>query len=174
MNNLMSSFDFATRTIYIRGDIELGTCEIIDKALIAFRSDGSPPIAISISSRGGSVSAGLHVCDLFNLYKGKKIAFVSGKASSMAAIILQVCDVRICTPHAEILIHGTTQQLSYDIYNSKRRMKRFERTVRKLQQATEAILSKRTGLSVKKLRSLYDRRLSAQEALKYHLIDQIL
>ena len=93
------------RKIDILGKIEPDTIKYVREAFQALTLDNSPSITLTITSGGGDADVGLDICDLLKFYTGHKIGVVHGYANSMASIILQVCDWRVITPNAHILIH---------------------------------------------------------------------
>ena len=160
----------------IDGEINLKTLEltksIADRLLVA----GAPDVAVIIDSRGGDIDAGLDIFDILDTYPGHKTAIVYVQASSIAAVILQACDQRLCAQHAIILVHDGHEDISLTIARHPRKFAKWLKNSEKVQAKMYRILSERTGLSINKIRALSerDKSLNSVEALKHKLVDRIL
>jgi len=140
-------------------------------------AEGSPDLTVHISSSGGSTAAGLDIFDLLRFYPGKKIGIVHYMAASMASIILQVCDWRTATTHARVLIHHvSSHNITLDTVRNPEKMKDFSDDMEKAQSKLYQILVNRTGRTAEEITKTceLDNPMSAQEALSYGLIDQII
>ena len=125
----------------------------VEEAILRLTAKGSPEIEIYIRSPGGSVFTALNIYDILRYYKGKKTGIVVGYAASMAAIILQACDVRKAYRYSEILIHHiATDNVSLDIMRSKEGMARLKLRLEKSQEGQYLILSQRTGKTISEIR----------------------
>ncbi len=163
--------------IDLQGDVDGDMVLYVHDALAELIAKGSPNIDVLISSGGGKVLAGLDICDLLRFYKGKKTGIILCYAKSMAAIILQVCDKRLCAKHARVLIHHINGgSFTLDQLRSKKTMKAIKRGMERDQAQLYSILAEKTGQSRKKIVKACrkDRDMSAREALKFGLIDEII
>lgn len=106
----------AARLIPIIADISRHTFEDTGSIIEDLLCIGAPDIKVLISSNGGDVDFGLHIYDLISTYPGHSTGVVYCKADSMAATILQGCDVRLCAKHASVFIHHISRNsVSFDI-----------------------------------------------------------
>jgi ATP-dependent protease ClpP protease subunit len=168
----------AKARMFVIDDEEIGaktvelTKSIAGRLLIA----GAPDVAVIIDSKGGRVDYGLDIFDILDTYPGHKTAIVYGRASSIAAVILQACDQRLCARHASILIHDTREDFSLTTARHPLKFAKWLEEGEKVQAKVYRILSERTGLSINKIRALSerDKSLNPEEALKHRLIDRIL
>lgn len=163
--------------IDISGEIDVDTAFYVREALMRLVAKGSPDIKILITSDGGHVFVGLDVYDLLRNYSGATEGVVYGFARSMAAVILQACKKRIALRHANILIHHIAKtEVSLDILRDKRRTERLRDELEKNQERMYKILVDRTGRKVGEIKRecAKDREMSAEEALEFGLIDEII
>ncbi len=163
------------RIIGIDGEINGSVVKYIKECFSKLVIAGSPDIAVIISSNGGSVKAGLDVYDLLRLYPGKKIGLVVGNARSMASIILQACDTRYATLHADIMIHHIRKEISLKTLTDENELKKLIKNLESDQAEIFAILSKRTGKSVAEVEklSIEEKDMSVANAKAFGLIDDI-
>lgn len=131
-------------------------------------------LTILINSPGGSVTDGLAIYDTINALDCEVRTICVGLAASMGAFLLSSGSkgMRLALPNSEILIHqplGGAQGQASDIIIAA---KHIERTRKKL----NTILAMNTGKSVSRIANDTDRdnTMTAEEALKYGLIDGIL
>ena len=163
--------------IDIVGDVESPMFAYVRSAVMFLRSRNAPDVQVFITSPGGNVDVGLDVYDLLRLYPGKKTATVYDKAASMGAMILQACDVRRSAKHSHILIHHISRGfISLDVLRSKKKSAEWREDMEKSQKRLYDILSERTGKTVSQIRAACakDEFMTAQEALEFGLIDEIV
>ena len=133
---------------------------------------GPEAITVFLNSSGGSVVDGFAVFDVMSLSKAHVTIQVFGEAASMAAVILQAADSRQMAPNASLMLH--------DGYAAGEAVARdFERhasDLRKCRERRYRIFAERSGKSVDyfRRRMAHDWFLTAREALKEGLIDQII
>ena len=169
--------DLPQPELIISGSVNPAMYEFVTAALAHLRCRGSPDLKIIIDSTGGDVSWGLDIFDQLHLYRGKKRGEVMCRAASMAAIILQACDVRACARHATVLIHhiSMTSVSLDDLTDDVKLKKVLEKRLRD-QDRLNVILAHRSGKSPEELkaRCLEDRHMSSEETLEFGLIDEIM
>ena len=138
------------------------------------RENQEEDIILYIQSPGGSVSAGLSIYDTIQALKCAVVTVACGMTASMAAFLLAAGGTkgkRWCQPNAEVLIHqplgGTNGQAS-DI-------RIYARNIQVTRARLNRILAGVTGHSEKKIErdTERDNIMSAEEALKYGLVDRI-
>ena len=131
-------------------------------------------ISLYINSPGGSVSAGLAVYDTMKFIKPHVSTLCIGMAASMGAFLLTAGEdkKRFALPNSRIMIHqpmgGVSGQASDIEIHAKE--------ILSLRERLNKILSSRTGQSLKTIAKDTDRDnfMSADEALKYGIIDKVL
>lgn len=137
--------------------------------------DSEKDINLYINSPGGSVSAGLAIYDTMKYIKPDVSTICVGMAASMGAVLLAggAAGKRTSLPNSKIMIHqpwiGGLQGQTSDIEIHAREMVKTRDTLYK-------ILSDHTGKPIEEIAKDCERDhyLSAEEALSYHLIDNIL
>lgn len=169
----------AARLIPITGDISHHTFEDTGSIIKDLLSMGAPDIKVIISSNGGDVDFGLHIYDLISTYPGRSTGIVYCKADSMAATILQGCDVRLCAKHASVFIHHISRNsVSFDILKdgSRKKLEKLKADMLRLQKLIYATLAERSKKSVEEIRKACSgkTRMDANTALEFGLVDRVL
>lgn len=163
------------RIIFLGAPINDDVANIIQAQLLFLESvDPDKDIQIYVNSPGGSVSAGLGIYDTMQLISCDVATTCTGMAASMGAVLLTAGarGKRSALPHSRVMIHqplGGAQGQASDIEITAREILRTKRELYE-------ILALHTGASVKKIERDADRDywLSAEEAKKYGLIDDVL
>ncbi|WP_239616051.1 ATP-dependent Clp endopeptidase proteolytic subunit ClpP [Cohnella mopanensis] len=147
---------------------------IIAQLLFLAAEDPDKEISLYINSPGGSTSAGFAIYDTMQFIKPQVHTICMGMAASFGAILLLAGakGKRFALPNSEIMIHqphGGAQGQASDIAISA---KRILQTRDKLNRIT----AERTGQPIEKIETDMDRDyfMSAQEALEYGIIDQVI
>ena len=162
------------RIIFLSGEINDAVANTIVAQLIYLEADNpNKPIYMYINSPGGSVSAGFAIYDTMNYIKCEVSTICIGMAASMAAVLLSsgAKGKRYCLPNSEVMIHqplGGMQGQASDI-------KIQAEHILVLKEKLNRILAENTGNTIQQIERDTDRDnyLSAQDALKYGLIDKI-
>jgi len=167
----------AERIIYIDGEVNSEMLDNVCETLNDLTQAGSPDIEVIISSSGGYVEPGLDIIDQLGRYRGKKTAKVTRTAGSMAAIILQACDRRLCADNATIFVHNLyMENVGLDELHDQRQLKKLVKELEEDQEKMNRLVMKRTGMSRQKVVKIFKKKptFSAKEALELGLIDQII
>lgn len=162
------------RIVFLSGPIDDASANIVVGQLLFLEmKDPTKEIALYINSPGGSVSAGLAIYDTMNFVKSEVSTICVGMAASMAAFLLAAGakGKRFALPNSEIMIHqplGGAQGQASDIAIAA---DHILKTKRKL----NTILAEKTGQSYETIERDTDRDnfMTAEEAVKYGLIDKI-
>ena len=160
--------------IFLGGPIDDNTANIVIAQLLFLQSeDPKKDISLYINSPGGSVTAGLAILDTMNHIKNDVSTVCIGVASSAAAVILSAGKKgkRFSLPNAEVMIHqpwGGTEGRASDIEITAKHILKVRENLNK-------ILAKNTGKALEQVEKDVDRDnfMSAEEAKKYGLIDEI-
>ncbi|MFD2658426.1 ATP-dependent Clp endopeptidase proteolytic subunit ClpP [Gracilibacillus thailandensis] len=163
------------RIIIIGDEINDQVANIVTAQLLFLEADNSEKdISIYINSPGGSTSAGFSIFDTMELVKPDVRTICTEMAASFGALLLLAGTKgkRYALPNSEIMLHqpiGGTKGQATEIEITARR-------ILKLKSHINEIISERTGQSVEKVAKDTERDyfLSAQEAMEYGIIDQII
>ncbi len=162
------------RIIILSGEIDDNLANSIVAQLLYLDSVNHDTIDLYINSPGGSITAGMAIYDTMNFIKSKVSTICVGMAASMAAFLLSSGNknMRFILPNSEVMIHqplGGAQGQATEIKIAAER-------ILKLKEKLNDILSKNTGQPLEKIQNDTERDyfLSANEALKYGLVDKIL
>ncbi|WP_018930446.1 ATP-dependent Clp endopeptidase proteolytic subunit ClpP [Gracilibacillus lacisalsi] len=163
------------RIIIIGDEINDQVANIVTAQLLFLEADNSEKdISIYINSPGGSTSAGFSIFDTMELVKPDVRTICTGMAASFGALLLLAGTKgkRYALPNSEIMLHqpiGGTKGQATEIEITARR-------ILKLKSHINEIISERTGQSVEKVAKDTERDyfLSAQKAMEYGIIDQII
>ncbi|MFA5652167.1 MAG: ATP-dependent Clp protease proteolytic subunit [Candidatus Paceibacterota bacterium] len=177
MENEKVSEKFLEKNILlIDGDINGAKFLYVKNAFANLYARGSPDITIVISSNGGDVLPGLDVFDILKLYPGKKTGLVLSGARSMAAVILQACDVRKACDHADIMIHHISRkEVTLDILRDSKRTDQMREEMEKSQAKLYDILANKTKKSIEDIRKECEKEkfMNPKEAIAFGLLDEI-
>ena len=147
---------------------------VIAQMLFLEADDPDKDIYLYINSPGGSVSAGLAIYDTMQYIKCEVNTICMGMAASMGAFLLAAGAKgnRKALPNSEIMIHQPSGGASGQASDVKIHAEHIIRTRQKLNE----ILAERTGKSVEQVAvdTERDNYLSAEAALEYGLIDEII
>ena len=166
------------RIIYLGEDVNPTTSSLIVAQMLFLESeDPDKEIYFYINSPGGSITDGMAIVDTMNYIKCPVETVCVGLAASMGAVLLTAGEKgkRFAMPNSEIMIHqpliggGGLQGQATEI---KIHADHLVRTREKLNK----FLSERTGQSIETIEkdTERDNYMTAEEALKYGLIDGIM
>ena len=147
---------------------------LIAQLLFLDAEDSSKDISLYINSPGGSVTAGFGILDTMNYIKSDIVTICMAQAASMAAILLSAGTKgkRMALENARVMIHQPLGGVSGQATDIEIHTKE----ILYLKEKLNKILSKNTGQTVKKIETDTNRDnfMSAENALKYGLIDKIV
>ena len=163
------------RIIFIGTGIDDGVANsVIAQMLFLQMQDPKKDIHIYINSPGGSVTAGLAMYDTMQFLTCDVNTYCIGIAASMGSVLLTAGTKgkRFCLPNSHVMIHqvsGGAQGTAADV----------ERTIGfmfNLKKRLNKILAKHTGKTEKQIEKDSDRDnyMSAEESVKYGLVDKVL
>jgi ATP-dependent Clp protease protease subunit len=162
------------RIILLCGEINDALANSIVAQLLYLDSLSNDDIYLYINSNGGSITAGMAIYDTMNYIKSDVTTICIGMAASMGAFILASGSKmkRFSLPNAEILIHqplGGAQGQATEIKIAAEHILKIKTKINK-------ILAKNTSKKIEEIERDTERDyfMSAEEALKYGLIDKIL
>lgn len=165
------------RIVMVNGPIEENMANLIVAQLLFLASENAErEINMYISSPGGVISAGLGIYDTMRLIPCPVATTCVGSAASFGTILLLAGDKgrRRALPNARIhmhqpLIQGSAGGQASDIDILAREMLHTRDVI-------NSIIQRHTGQSLERIRHDTDRDfyLSAEEAVEYGIIDEVL
>lgn len=167
--------------IFIDGAIGEYTVETFRDEIDEIVRDIDYHIRIEINSPGGSVFDALAIYDIIRLYKERDIIIsvtACGLAASAACmVIMQAASEgeRVATKNTRLMIHQPKEWSIGRFEPSDAEDRATE--LRKVSNQLLGIISERTGKSIEELNKIMERKdiwMSAEEALEFGLIDQII
>ena len=162
------------RIVFLGGEINDAVANTVVAQLLFLEMENpDADINLYINSPGGSVTAGMAIYDTMQYIKPKVRTVCIGMAASMGAFLLMAGEkgMRMALPNSEVMIHqplGGAQGQATDV---QIRAEWLMRTKKKMTQ----MIADMTGQPLKKVQADCERDyfMSAQEALDYHIIDEI-
>ena len=147
---------------------------IIAQLLFLQASDPRKEISLYIHSPGGSVTAGLAIYDAIQSISCDVNTYCIGQCASMGAVLLAAgtAGKRFALPHSRVMIHqpwGGAEGTAADIEIQSKEILR-------LRGMLNNILASHTHQELAKIENDTNRDffMSAEEAVAYHLVDQVL
>ena len=162
------------RIVFLGGEITDDTANLVVAQLLFLEmEDPDSDISLYINSPGGSVTAGMAIYDTMRYIKPQVRTVCVGMAASMGAFLLMAGEKgkRLALPNAEVMIHqplGGAQGQATDVAI---RAEWLMKTKKKM----TAMMAEMTDQPLKKVQADVERDyfMSAEEALEYHIIDEI-
>ena len=163
------------RVIFLVGEVNDATASVVVAQLLFLESENpDKDIFFYINSPGGSVTAGMAIYDTMQFVKPDVSTLCIGQAASMGSFLLAAGKKgkRFALPNSRVMIHqvsgGFRGQASDIAIHAKETL--F------LKNRLNEIMAKHTGQSIEVVEKDTDRDnfLSAEDSLKYGIIDRIL
>jgi ATP-dependent Clp protease, protease subunit len=163
------------RVIFLGDAIDSAVANtVIAQLLYLEKVDPKTPITLYVNSPGGHVTAGLAIYDTMQHVKPDVITVCVGMAASMGSIILAggAKGKRYALKHSEIMIHqplGGAEWQATDIRIAAEHIVKTGEVLYK-------ILANHSGQNIDTIRKDCDRDnfMTAEQAMKYGLIDKVL
>ncbi|WP_133471010.1 ATP-dependent Clp endopeptidase proteolytic subunit ClpP [Paraglaciecola marina] len=174
------SYDIYSRllkenVIFLVGQVEDHMANLIVAQMLFLEAENpEKDIFLYINSPGGSVTAGMAIYDTMNFIKPNVSTVCIGQAASMGAFLLSAGEKgkRYCLPNSRVMIHqplgGFQGQASdFEIHAKE---------ILSIKEKMNRLMAKHTGKDYEAVARDTDRDnfLSADEAMEYGLIDQVL
>ena len=161
------------RIVMLSGEIDDAVASsIVAQLLFLEAEDPDKDIYLYINSPGGVVTSGFSIYDTMNYIKPDVSTICIGQAASMGAFLLS-CGAkgkRYALPNSRIMIHqplGGAQGQATDIQAKE---------ILRMKEILNGILSQNSGKDLAQVEKDTDRDffMSAEDAVQYGLIDQVL
>lgn len=163
------------RIIFLGSEIDDDVANSIVAQLLLLDSENpDKDIMLYINSPGGVITAGMAIYDTMKLIKADVSTICLGDAASMGAFLLSAGTKgkRLALPNARIMIHqplGGAKGQATDIEIEAKEILRMKTML-------SALMAEHTGQTVEKIKQDTERDnfMTAEEALKYGLIDKVV
>lgn len=150
---------------------------IVAQLLFLEAQDPAKDIQLYINSPGGSVTAGFAIYDTMQYIKSDVATMCIGMAASFGAFLLAggAKGKRMALPNSEIMIHQPAMHGS-GIQGPASDIKIMSDYMQKNKERLNRILAENTGRTIEEITrdTERDNFMTADEALRYGLIDQIM
>jgi len=147
---------------------------IIAQLLLLAAEDPTADITLYINSPGGSVSAGLAIYDTMRLIPNDVSTLAMGLAASMGQFLLSAGTPgkRYALPHARVLLHQGSAGIGGTAIDIEIQAENLEHT----KNVMVGLIAEHTGQPAERVEkdALRDRWFTAQEAVDYGFVDQVL
>lgn len=163
------------RIIFLGEEVNEVTASLVVAQLLFLESeDPTKDINLYINSPGGSVTAGMAIYDTMNYIKCDVSTVCMGMAASMGAFLLAggTKGKRFALPNAEVMIHQPSGGAQGQATEIRIVAEQILRTKKKLNE----ILAANTGQPIEVIErdTERDNYMTAEEAVKYGLIDAVI
>lgn len=163
------------RVIFLVGQVEDHMANLVVAQMLFLESENpDKDIHLYINSPGGSVTAGMSIYDTMQFIKPNVSTMCIGQACSMGAFLLNAGaeGKRFCLPNSRVMIHqpsGGAQGQATDIQIQAN-------NIQETKDRLNRIMAKHSGQTFEQVAQDTERDnfMSADEALKYGLIDKVL
>jgi ATP-dependent Clp protease protease subunit len=163
------------RIIFLGTQVNDEVANVVVAQMLYLQSDDPhKDIHLYVNSPGGSISAGMAIYDTMQFITCDVATYCIGQAASMGAVLLTAgaAGKRHALPNARIMIHQPLAGMEGTADEIVIHAKEF----RRVKQRMNEILIKHTGHPLEKIEEDTDRDrfMTAEEALNYKLIDQVV
>jgi len=163
------------RIVFLIGEINYAKAtEVIMKILYLDNQKRNTEISLYVNSPGGSVDDTMAIYDTMQFVSSPIATYCIGRAQSGGAVVLAAGTKgkRFALPHAKIMLH----QPWGGVFGQAADIKIQAEEIIKAKKMLNELLAKLSGQPVEKIsaETERDRYLTAEEALQYGLIDEVL
>lgn len=163
------------RIVFLSEEVNDVTASLVVAQMLFLEAeDPDKDIMFYINSPGGSITSGMAIYDTMQYIKCDVSTICIGMAASMGAFLLAAGErgKRYALPNSEIMIHqplGGAKGQATDIQIQAER-------ILKMKEKLNEILAERTSQPIEKIKADTERDhfMSAEEALKYGLVDKVI
>ena len=163
------------RIVFLGGPIDDNVANIVIAQLLFLEAESpDKDIHFYVNSPGGVVTAGLAIYDTMQYIKPDVSTICVGSAASMGAVLLAsgATGKRYALPHSRVMIH---QPLG-GVQGQATEIEIHAREILRMREELNNILARHTGRTLDEINNDTERDhfLSAADALKYGLVDEVL
>lgn len=168
---------FLNRTYYLEDEIGETISGDLSRMIDLWKSYPEKKATIYLCSPGGDVFAGIALYDAI-LTSGFPInCIVQGYAASMASIILQAGARRLITRNSKIMIHEVSRLTTWLKHEETSKLLEEAAELKKVNDWCIDVLATRSKHSAEEILNVVkktDKWFTAQEALEFGLVDEII
>jgi ATP-dependent Clp protease protease subunit len=162
------------RTIFLEGDIDEETINIVIRRLLFLSKHSKKDITIRLCTDGGDCYESVRLYDAIRGIKNKVHIIASGRVFSAGVFILATCctGVRTTTKNTSFMSHEVSSWSDGKLSDMKIGLKEIER----IQNVMNSLMAKHTNLTVKDVEALdvKDNYFDAKKAKKLGIVDRIV
>ena len=163
------------RIIFLTGPIDDNVASLICAQLLFLESENpKKEISFYINSPGGIVGSGLAIYDTMQYISPEIMTICIGQAASAGSLLLTAgaIDMRFSLPNSRIMVHQPSGGYQGQVTDIEIHTNEIKRMKERLNQ----IYSKHTGKKIEEIEKIMerDKYFSADEAIKFGLIDKIV
>ena len=163
------------RIIFLTGPIDDNIASLICAQILFLESENpKKEISFYINSPGGIVWSGLAIYDTMQYVSSKIMTICIGQAASAGSLLLTAGekDMRFSLPNSRIMTHQPSGGYQGQVTDIEIQTNEIKKTKQKLNE----IYAKHTGKKISEVSSIMerDKYFSAEEAVKFGLIDKIV
>jgi len=167
------------RIVFLQGEVRAENMNILIASVLHLdHEDNTKPIYLYINSNGGNCQDGLALMNTLEICQSPIVTICTGMAASMGAMILsdkysyKPGNKRMILPDARVMIHSVASGFQGKVQDMRISFKESEMFQEKLMRR----LATNTGKTYEQIVKDCDRDLylSAEEALEYGLVDEIV
>jgi len=162
------------RIVFLSGAIDDDVANVVVAQMLFLEMENpDSDISLYINSPGGSITAGMAIYDTMNYVKPNVRTVCIGMAASMGSFLLMAGEKgkRLALPNSEIMIHQPTGGARGQATDVAIHVEWLLKTKEKMNR----LIAELTGQPLKRVEKDVERDyfMSAEEALKYGIIDEI-
>ena len=163
------------RIIFLTGPIEDHLASLICAQLLFLESENpKKEISFYINTPGGVVGSGLAMYDTMQYISSKIMTICIGQAASAGSLLLAAGEkgMRFALPNSRIMVHQPSGGFQGQVTDIEIQTNEIIKTKKRLNE----IYTKHTSKNIKEIELIMerDRYFSAEEAIKFGLIDKIV
>ena len=163
------------RIIFLTGPIDDNIASLICAQILFLESENpKKEISFYINSPGGIVWSGLAIYDTMQYVSSKIMTICIGQAASAGSLLLMAGekDMRFSLPNSRIMVHQPSGGYQGQVTDIEIQTNEIRKTKERLNQ----IYAKHTGKKLTEVANIMerDKYFSADEAIKFGLIDKIV
>ena len=174
------------RIVFLQGAVEENMANhLVAQLLLLESQDNETPINMYVNSPGGLVTEGLAIYDTMQFIKSPINTIVIGQAASMGSLLAQSgTGKRYITSNARHMVHrvssgtgGTSGSIHVQELEFEDARRRLEESKKLNEKLTNIYLKHNTaGKTLEELHATmkFDTYLSAEEALEFGLVDEVI
>lgn len=171
----LSTRHFMNRCIFLNGEIDSETADSFLSQILFLEEEPEKPVTIYIDSPGGEVNAGLMIYDAIQCSGLKINMLCTGKAASMAAVILAggQKNRRYILQHSKVMINEPL--IANGVGGSATSIKNISDSILETREIVNGILAKHTRKDIETINesTSFDNFMNAEEAVKFGICDKI-